>query len=56
MTTLGHIGKFEPSEESISVYLERVELFFAAIGIRDETEEGSSLPFSDRSKELRIAP
>ena len=36
MTTLGHIGKFEPSEESILVYLEHVDLFFAANGINDE--------------------
>ena len=36
MTTLGYIGKFEPSEESILVYLEHVELFFAANGINDE--------------------
>ena len=40
MTTLGHIGKFDPSEESISVYLERMELFFAANGKRDEKKVG----------------
>ena len=35
MATLGHIGKFDPADESISAYLERVELFFAANGIED---------------------
>ena len=36
MATLGHIGKFEPTEENILAYLERVELFFTANGIKDE--------------------
>ena len=36
MATLGHIGKFDPVEESISVYLECMDLFFAANGIKDE--------------------
>ena len=35
MATLGHIGKFDPADESISAYLEHVELFFAANGIED---------------------
>ena len=35
MATLGHIGKFDPADESISAYLERVELFFAANGIEE---------------------
>ena len=34
IATLGHIGKFNPAEESISVYLEQVELFFATNGIK----------------------
>ena len=38
MATLGHIGKFDPTEENISAYLERVELFFAANGIKDEKQ------------------
>ena len=38
MATLGHIGNFDPAEESISVYLERMELFFAANGIKDEKQ------------------
>ena len=38
MATLGHIGNFNPAEESISVYLERVELFFAANSIKDESK------------------
>ena len=38
MATLGHIGKFDPVEESISVYLECVKLFFAANGIKDEKQ------------------
>ena len=38
MTTLEHIGKFDPTEESISAYLERVELFFAANGIAEEKQ------------------
>ena len=36
MATLGHIGKFEPTEENILAYLERLELFFTANGIKDE--------------------
>ena len=35
MATLGHIGKFDPADESISAYLECIELFFAANGIED---------------------
>ena len=35
MATLGHIGKFDSADESISAYLERVELFFAANDIED---------------------
>ena len=35
MTTLGHLGKFDSSEERILVYLEYVELFFSANGIED---------------------
>ena len=35
MATLGHIGKFDPADESISAYLERVKLFFAANDIED---------------------
>ena len=38
MTTLGHLGKLDPTEECISAYLERVELFFAANGIKDEKQ------------------
>ena len=38
MIMLGHIGKFDPAEESISVYLECVELFFATSGIKDEKQ------------------
>ena len=38
MATLGHIGKFDPVEESISVYLECMKLFFAANGIKDEKQ------------------
>jgi len=36
MATLTHIGKFEPTKENILVYLECVELFFTANGIKDE--------------------
>ena len=36
MATLGHIGKFELIEENILAYLEHVELFFTANGIKDE--------------------
>ena len=36
MATLGHIGKFEPTKENISAYPKCVELFFSAIGIKDE--------------------
>ena len=36
MATLGHTGKFDPAEESISVYLEHMELSFAANNIKDE--------------------
>ena len=36
MATLGHIGKFELTEENISAYLEHVELFFTANGIKDK--------------------
>ena len=35
MAILGHIGKFDPADESISAYLERVELFFAVTDIED---------------------
>ena len=38
MATLGHIGRFDPAEESILVYLEHVELFFAANGITDKKQ------------------
>ena len=38
MTTLGHIGKFDPTEESISTYLECMELFFATNGIKDKKQ------------------
>ena len=38
MATLGHIGKFNSADESISAYLERIELFFAANGIEDEKQ------------------
>ena len=36
MTALGHPGKFDPSEERISVYLKCLELFFLANGIKDD--------------------
>jgi len=36
MATLGHVGKFEPTEENIFAYLECVELFFTANGVKDE--------------------
>ena len=36
MATLGHIGKFELTEENILAYLEHVELFFTANGIKDK--------------------
>ena len=35
MATLGHIGKFDPADKSISAYLEPVELFFATNSIED---------------------
>ena len=38
MATLGHIGNFDPAEESTSVDLERMELFFAANGMKDEKQ------------------
>ena len=38
MATMGHIGKFDPAEESISMYKKHVKLFFAANSIKDEKQ------------------
>ena len=38
MATLGHIGKFNSADESISVHLELVELYFAMNSIEDERQ------------------
>ena len=35
MASFGRIQEFHPDEESVSAYVERVELFFAANGIED---------------------
>ena len=35
MTTLGRIDDFDPIVESISTYLERVQLFFVANNVED---------------------
>ena len=43
MATLGHIGKFDPADESISAHLEHVELFFAANGIEDPKQVAAFL-------------
>ena len=45
MATLGHIGKFDPADESISAYLERVELSFAANSIEDPKQVAVFLSF-----------
>ena len=45
MATLGHIGKFDPADESISAYLERVELSFVANSIEDPKQVAVFLSF-----------
>ena len=39
MTAIGKIEQFKPEEESITVYLERVELYFAANDITDSDKK-----------------
>ena len=36
MAVFGHINEFKPDQESLAVYLERVELFFAANNVQAE--------------------
>jgi len=36
MATVGQLGKFDPEEEKISAYLERVELYLIANGVKEE--------------------
>ena len=36
MAVFGHINEFKPDLESLAVYLERVELFFAANNVQAE--------------------
>ena len=40
MTTIGNLSEFSPEKETISAYLERVELFFQANG----KEEAKQVP------------
>ena len=37
-TTIGNLSEFVPQKEKIAAYLERVELFFEANGIKDEKQ------------------
>ena len=41
MTAIGKIEQFKPEEESITAYLERVELYFAANDITDGAKKGT---------------
>jgi len=36
MATVGQLGKFDPEEEKISAYLERVELYLIANGVKED--------------------
>ena len=44
MASFGRIQEFHPDEESVSAYVERVELFFAANGIEDNKKVPIFLP------------
>ena len=38
MATIGQVGEFKPEEEKISVYLERIQLFFTVNSIAEEKQ------------------
>ena len=54
MTQIGPIQEFQPDNETVSAYIERVDLYFVTNGTPADIKEGTSFAEFHRSKDLWV--